>query len=216
MGNKRGLVCLSVLGLSSVLLAVGTSAHADPPVAQSTVVSAVPQARTPDVQNGVVYAISSLGNKMFVGGSFTSIGEHGSVNVVPRSYIAAFDATTGTIDQGFAPVVDNQVLAIAPGPGNSVYIAGKSTTVNGASTRVDLLDATTGQRVAGWTPPVLNGIVQTLEPVAGYLYVGGTFTTATSADKKSTHKGLVELDGSTGAVVKTMTVQLTGRHGTGT
>jgi hypothetical protein len=196
-------------------LLVGGSAQADPPVAQSNVVSAVPQTNTPDVQNGVVYAISSLGTKMFLGGTFTSIGEHGSVNVVTRNYIAAFDAGTGKIDQGFVPAVNGEVDAIAPGPGNSVYIAGKFTTVNGASTRVDLLDATTGQRVAGWTPPVLNGITQTLTTVGGNLYIGGAFTSATSGGQQTVHKGLVEVNGSTGAVVKTMTVQLTGRHGTG-
>ena len=215
MRKKHGLVGLCALGLFSGLLGMGSAAHADPPVAQNTIVSAVPQTNTPDVQNGVVYAISSVGNKMFLGGSFTSIGEHGSVNVVTRNYIAAFDASTGKIDQGFVPAVNGEVDAIAPGPGNNVYVAGKFTTVNGASTRVDLLDATTGQRVPGWTPPVLNGITQTLTTVGGNLYIGGAFTTAKTGSVSTTHRGLVEVDGSTGAVIKTMTVQLTGRHGTG-
>lgn len=215
MGERRGLVRLVILGMFSALLAVGPAAGADPPVAQDRVVSAVPQTNTPDVQNGVVYAVSSVGSKMFLGGSFTSVGEHGSVNVVPRSYIVAFDATTGRIDTGFNPSINGEVDAIAPGPGNSVYVAGRFTSVNGAVTRVDLLDATTGIRVAGWTPPVLNNITQTLTTVGGNLYIGGAFTTATTGTKTASHKGLVAVNGNTGAVLTTMNVQLTGRHGTG-
>ncbi len=123
---------------------------------------------------------------------------------------------TGKIDQGFVPAVNGEVDAIAPGPGNNVYVAGKFTTVNGASTRVDLLDATTGQRVPGWTPPVLNGITQTLTTVGGNLYIGGAFTTAKTGSADDDPQAVwSRSNGTTGAVIKTMTVQLTGRHGTG-
>ena len=93
----------------------------------------------------------------------------------------AFDATTGKIDQGFNPAINGEVDAVIPGPGNSVFVAGKFTTVNGATTRVDRLDATTGLRVAGWTPPALNGITQTLTTLGNTLYIGGAFTKAGSA-----------------------------------
>ena len=214
MGRNRGVVCLVVLAMPSALLGTllgGSAATADPPVAQDTVVSAVPQTNTPDVQNGAVHAIGQLGNTMFLGGTFTSVGEHGSVNVVSRSRIVAFDATTGKIDPGFNPVINGEVDAVIPGPGNSVFVAGRFTTVNGVASRVDRLDATTGARVAGWTPPTLNGLTQTLTTLGNTLYVGGAFTKAGGV----AHSGLVALNATTGALIPTMTVQLTGRHGTG-
>ena len=199
--------------LASLLVSLSQpAAQADPPVAQDKVVSAVPQANTPDVQDGTVYAIGQLGNKMFLGGVFTSVAQHGGVNPVPRKNIVAFDATTGVVDTGFQPAVNGEVDAIIPGPGNSVFVAGKFTTVNGVTTRVDRLDATTGARVTGWKPPVLNGITQTLTTLGGTLYIGGAFTKAGGA----AHSGLVAVNATTGAVISSMTVQLTGRHGTGT
>ncbi len=209
--TSRRLAAVVVLSTVSGLAGL-VPAQADVPVAQTNVVSAVPQTNTPDVQNGQVLAIGQVGNKMFLGGNFTSVGEHGSVNVVTRKYIAAFDATTGKIDPGFNPVINGEVDAVTAGPGNSVYVAGKFTTVNGVSTRVDRLDATTGARVAGWTPPVLNGITQTVSMVGTTVYIGGSFTKAGNVK----HAGLVAVNGTTGAVVNTMNVQLTGRHGTGT
>ncbi len=204
---------IAAVGVFALALATITpgAAHADPPVQQNTVVSAVPQTNTPDVQDGVVYAIGQLGNKMFLGGKFSSVAEHGGVNAVPRTNIVAFDATTGKIDQGFNPSINGEVDAVIPGPGNSVFVAGKFTTVNGATTRVDRLDATTGARVAGWTPPSLNGITQTLTTLGNTLYIGGAFTKASS----TSHAGLVAVNATTGSVIQSMTVQLTGRHGTG-
>ncbi len=210
-GASRRVAGVSVLAVAFGLTSLAAT-QADTPVAQSTVVSTAPQVNTPDVQNGQVLAIGQLGNKMFLGGNFTSVGEHGSVNIVTRRNIVAFDATTGKIDPGFNPAINGEVDAVTAGPGNSVYVAGKFTTVNGVSTRVDRLDATTGARVAGWTPPVLNGITQTVTTVGSSLYIGGAFTQAGGAS----HNGLVAVNGTTGAVVSTMTVQLTGRHGTGT
>ena len=91
--------------------------------------------------------------------------------------------------------IARRVDAIAAGPNNSVYIAGKFTTVNGATTRVDRLDANTGARVAGWTPPVLNGITQALTTTpSGALYIGGAFTTAKTGTKSTTHRGIVAVD----------------------
>lgn len=212
MGEKRGLLCVVVCGMVAALVGVGPAAQAGSPVAQDKVVSAVAQKNTPDVQNGTVYAIGQVGSKMFLGGIFTSVAEHGGLNPVTRNNIVAFDATTGAIDTGFVPAINGEVDAVIAGPSNSVYVAGKFTTVNGATTRVDRLDATTGARVAGWNPPVLNGLTQALTLVGGTLYVGGAFTKAGNV----THSGLVAVDGTTGAVVSSMTVQLTGRHGTGT
>lgn len=207
---SRRLAAVTVLVTVSGLVGLAP-AQADLPVAQTNVVRSIPQTNTPDVQNGQVLAIGQVGNKMFLGGNFTSVGEHGSVNIVPRTRIVAFDASTGKIDLGFNPTINGEVDAVTAGPGNSVYVAGKFTTVNGVSTRVDRLDATTGARVAGWTPPVLNGITQTVTLAGSTLYIGGAFTKAGSA----AHSGLVAVNGTTGAVVNTMNVQLTGRHGTG-
>ena len=128
---------------------------------QSNLVGAVPGTNTPNIANGTVYAITQVGTKIIVGGSFTSVMAPGSkTNPVTRSYLFAFDATTGTIDTAFVPALDaGPVEGLTPGVNpNTVYVAGKFNTVNGvASKSVVLLDTLTGQIVPGWAPSIVNG-----------------------------------------------------------
>ena len=79
-----------------------------------------------------------------------------------RNRVFAFDATTGAISSGFAPVVNGNVETVLPGPtAGTVYIGGNFTSVNGgAVNRLALLDLSTGSRVttfnvgAGFNAPV--------------------------------------------------------------
>jgi len=180
-------------------------------VAQSTVVNPKPATWTPDVTNGTVFAIGQVGGKMVLGGKFTAVKAHGGTTTYTRNNVLAFGGANGTIDMGFVPAVNGEVDAVIQGDGNTVYLAGSFTTVNGVNMRVAKLDATTGGIVSGWKPPTLNGLTTSLVLSGGRLFVGGNFTKAGTAPRG----GLVALDPTTGALSSYVQVTLTGHHGTG-
>ena len=111
-------------------------------------------------------------NKVFAAGSFTEVGGQ------TRTYVAAFDRTTGALDATFNPTILGQVYAVTPGlSSNTVYVAGILRSVNGvALNKVALLDATTGAPVSGFKPPTINATIQDLKYRAGNLYIAGDFT----------------------------------------
>jgi PKD repeat protein len=199
-----GLTGLTALGTSAPAVAAGT--------AQPTVVNAKPAAYTPNVNNGVVYAIGQTGSTVVLGGSFTSISPHGSTATTTVTDIAAFTAGTGALVSGFAPTLDGTVNTIIAGPTpGTVYVGGAFKTVDGVSTRLALLNAATGAIVAGWTSPKIDGAVNTLVLADGQLFVGGEFDAAGGAARG----GLATLNPTTGALTKYSTLSFTGHHNYG-
>jgi hypothetical protein len=92
--------------------------------------------------------------------------------------------------------------------GNTVYLGGSFTamlpagsTGAGAVTRngAAAIDLTTGNLVQSWNPNVTGGAVYAIDvnPSTGNLYLGGAFSTVGGA----THRRVVEVNNSTGAVV---------------
>jgi hypothetical protein len=162
-----------------------------------TVVSAVPSTATPQVENGSVQAIASVGSLIVLGGDFSAIQPPGGGTEFTQTGIVAFDAATGAIDTAFAPSLNGPVKAIIPGPvAGTVYVGGTFTDVNGATSKLALLDLATGATHAGFTPPTMNGQVNALALSGGRLFVGGGFTKVNTV----THDGLVALTPTTGAV----------------
>src|SRR5688572_2530903 len=85
--------------------------------------------------NGRVSAIVQVGNVVYVGGSFTEVRENGGAGpgMLPRSNLAAFNATTGA-PTGWAPSANAEVLALAASPdGSRIYAGGRFTSVSGLS-----------------------------------------------------------------------------------
>jgi hypothetical protein len=218
-GRTTARAALAVLCLvTSVLAAVTPTVLAPPagaeqPVAQPQVVSATPSAATPSVNDGAVHTITQIGSTIVAGGAFTSVTAPGSTVAVKRTNIFAFDAVTGALITTFAPVINGEVDALAPGPdGTSVYIGGQFTTVNAAARRgVVRLNLATGTPTAGWVAPVINGAVNDLLAYGTRLYLAGTFTLVNAVP----HAGLATVSAANGHLDQFMNIQLSGHHNYG-
>ncbi len=142
------------------------------------VVSDDPASNTPHVLDGYVRTFAEVGNTVLVGGNFTQTRTDASETVVPRSYIFAFDRSTGEITP-FNPAINGEVFKIIPtGDGQTVWVAGGFSSVNGATVRsLVKLDITTGLRVTSFKPPAFGGRIHDMALRNGRLYVTGRFTT---------------------------------------
>ena len=199
---------LVVSGLVAVPVAQASALS----VTQPHLVGAVPFTNTPNIADGTVYAITQVGTRIIVGGSFTSVTAPGTTtNALTRNYLFAFDATTGAIDTSFVPVLDaGPVEGLTPGTSpDTVYVAGQFTTVNGTRSRnVALISTVTGALVHGWAPPAMDGVGWTARLANGHLLLGGTFTKVAGV----AHAGLVSLNPATGASDGYLAVQVAGHH----
>ena len=180
--------------------------------AQAQVVSAVPAALTPHATNeGMdpatgphdVRAFAQVGDTMVVGGNFSGLTDPDGTPAYPRTFLGAFDVSTGVVSTTFAPQLDGAVEALAPGPtAGTVLVGGRFRTVNGTARRsVALLDVTTGRQVAGWNAPELDGDVLTLHPSGSRLFLGGNFrAVGGAAHTGPAHQGIAALSLTTGAL----------------
>lgn len=156
---------------SHSVAAAGAAAAAGPQL-----VSVDPDDRTPVATNGEVRAIVEVGNRIIVGGTFTTIRNGGTSANIARSFLFAYDKTTNRIDPGFAPTFNGSVDALQAGPdGASVYVGGMFTSVNGlARPALVRLDATTGATIAGFDAR-LTGRVSDLAVAGDRVYAIGYF-----------------------------------------
>ena len=165
--------------LTGLQPAFADSAPADPtsPATPATVTAdALP---TPQI-DGSVFSQVVVGNTVYAAGKFTKARPAGAapgVNEVPRSYVLAYDITTGALSTTFAPVIDGQVKALAASPdGKRLYVGGAFTKVNGvAKYRLAALDPTTGALVTSWNPGT-NATVNAIAAVGPNVYVAGVFS----------------------------------------
>ncbi|HEY0508089.1 MAG TPA: radical SAM protein, partial [Blastococcus sp.] len=100
----------------------------------------------PDLNaQALVVTKSPDGSRIYVGGDFTS------ANGQARSRVAAYDATTGALIDGFRPSVNGQVRALAA-TNDTVYIGGSLSAVGGVSrSRLAAASAATGALLP-WAP----------------------------------------------------------------
>jgi len=136
----------------------------------------LPTSWNPDVEGNSVVDINALavsGSKLYVGGTFSSIGNSA------RTGLAAIDLNTG-VPTSWGPSLTNtgsdpSVNAIALG-GNAVYIAGRFDFVAGQfRDNLAAIDATSGTPT-NWLPQA-DGVEMTALMVAGgTVYIGGDFS----------------------------------------
>jgi len=129
--------------------------------------------------NGTVRALAYANGAVYLGGEFTSVrppGAAAGTGEVPRSHIAAFDASTGAL-LPFSHTLDNRPMVLTASPdGSRVYAGGDFLTVDGKSrSHLAAFDTATGA-LASWAPKT-NGGVRGVAVHGNTVYVGGTFTT---------------------------------------
>ena len=146
--------------------------------------------------NGQALAVTASpdGKKLYIGGDFTT------VDGVSRTHIAAFNLTTGALDNSFLVSVSTQTRALVA-TSSTVYIGGNYGKVNGQP-RGDLaaVDATTGA-ILPWAPTAEgdNGFVwsMALAPSGRNLVVGGSFTSLSGVAAS----GMGSIDATTGEIL---------------
>ncbi len=206
---RRSIVSIAVTALCAGALLVPA-----PPVAaagpdHTVMPSEVPASGTPDFSSGRVNAITQVGPTMIAGGTFDGVTPPGG-SQRGATGIAAFDANTGQLVDGFMTTLNGNVEEVLPGPDpGTVYVAGSFTRVNGAAqSHITLLDVASGQVVDGFRPASTNGGIDTITTAQGRLLVGGSFTTAGG----ETHRGLASFHPRTGDLDSLMGIDVTGHH----
>ena len=219
--NHRVLVMMALAGLIAGLVvavpptigaSVASAATPTPQAGQAAhdvVVSDEPVAWTPQVKDGRILAIAQVGNTMVVGGSFANVSPANGSPVSSRSNVFAFNATNGSIINGFNPAVQGGVEALLPGPQpGTVFVAGSFSGIGGASGKLFLLRTSDGSIVQSFQAPGFNGKITDLALVGDRLLVGGAFT----ASGGQSRGGLLSLNASTGALDNYLQVALTENH----
>jgi hypothetical protein len=133
-------------------------------------------ASTLQFYGGEVRAVAQIGATVYVGGTFTSVG-YGS-GTIARAYLAALDAASGQLVEGFNPKPDNAVYALLKNAdGSRLYAGGTFNRIGGCTPcdRLAVLDPATGAASPGFHPQP-NASVRALALGGRTLYVGGTFT----------------------------------------
>jgi hypothetical protein len=174
--RRCALVATSIMLVLAALVAGGPAAGASPsavpaPTAKVNCVSFDADGICRIV--GVVYAIAQVGDRTYIGGSFTH------VSGVPRSNVAAIRGD-GTLDPDWNPSTDGVVYALAASSdGSKIFLGGGFTAVGGqAHARLAAVTADTGQLITAWKTTANSNFVRALvADSADRLYVGGNFGT---------------------------------------
>jgi PKD repeat protein len=209
-GLNFGAATLLVAGWMLTPMSVASATTSTP----AQIVSADPFDNTPDVLDnpGSVQTFAKAGDAMVAGGSFTQVRSAGSDDVLTRTDIFAFAASTGQVDPAFAPTLDGPVYAAVFDGVGGVIAGGAFKNVNGTR-RVSLvkLRLSDGTIDPTFDPPALNGRVFAMRLSGGRLYLGGTFTKVGARNIV----GLAALDPRTGAVDSAVSVPFSGTNNGG-
>jgi hypothetical protein len=158
---------------------------------------------TPHVLDGSVLAIATVGDVVYVGGTFTTVTNAGQTAQATRRSLFAYDRDSGQV-LPFAPVLDGAVETIAPGPNGSIIVGGRFKTVNGATQRSVAMLRSDGTRVTTFSART-NGYVTKALVRGSRLVVGGRFSTANSVSRTN----LAAFDATTGTLDSAFNIAVT-------
>jgi Ca2+-binding RTX toxin-like protein len=147
-------------------------------------------------------ALSSDGTRLFVGGTFTSVGG------LTRNRLAAIDPVTGSVDKNWKGTGTNNVVRSLAVSGNRLYLGGDFTQVKGEPRQhLAAVDASTAALDSLWTPGATKAdgttsSVWALDVSAdgSRIYAGGLFNTISVNGVATRTEKLAALDVTTGAV----------------
>lgn len=193
--------------------ASGTPAQAAPAIPES---GALPQpwGVTGLGKGGSLYyatevsAFAQIGNRVYVGGNFTTVRRSDGSASASQPYLAAFDATSGQWISSFRPRLNNQVKALAALPNGRLAVGGEFSTLDGkAATGLVVVSATTGARYSGFKATIGQGTkgakrwVRALDVSGSHLYVGGGFTSykGGKSSKSYSFRNILRVSAATGA-----------------
>lgn len=136
------------------------------------------------VPNGVVEDVVRVGDRIYLGGSFSHVG-------LPLGGGASLDASSGSPDASW-PSVNGSVNAAASDGQGGFYIGGNFTLVGGVARR-HLAHIDAGGQVTAWNPNA-DAIVHALVLYRGTVLVGGQFANVGGQARAR----IAALDGATG------------------
>ena len=212
--------------LAGLLLATGalpaaTTAAATPTLPTPVTAGALPTPQT----NGIVWAVTIVGNTVYAGGRFTEArpaGAAAGTQEVPRHNLLAFDLTTGAL-LPWAPDAEGSVFTSTtnPGPycqsagatnqwvcdsvfrikanadGSEIYVGGDFDHINGVvRTRIAEFDTATGNLNQTFAP-VLDSRVRGISVTPNAVYLGGGFSSVDGVSRTR----LAAVDPTTGALL---------------
>jgi len=162
-------------------VAVPAAAEPFPPAGVPATVTAD---ALPTVQiNGVVWNQQIAGDRVYVGGDFTTArpaGAPAGTNEVAQPYLLAYDLATGELISSWNPAPNAQVRDLSLSPdGSTLYVAGNFTSIAGQTRyRVAAFDARTGALLP--YKPTINAPVVSISAGTDAVAIGGTFTSVNS------------------------------------
>ncbi len=128
--------------------------------------------------DGPVYSIETIGNEVFVGGSFSTVGNVGQATTYPRQNLASFINGTPT---SFSPNPNGDVKALLRSAGG-IRVGGDFTTI-ASLTRNGIAEMTV-LNATPWNPNI-DGQVNVIKNYKGSTLVGGDFDNVNGANKSS-------------------------------
>ncbi|HYI61797.1 MAG TPA: PKD domain-containing protein [Acidimicrobiales bacterium] len=198
-----GALLLGGLGLAGVERPQPVAASGP---AHPTLVNPLPANTTPHVTNGDVKTVAVAGDTVVLGGNFTASTDPDGTPV-NRSYLLAFDRSTGRIRRDWAPQLDNEVFSVVAAPdGQSVYVGGRFNRVDGLSqlkvARISIADGRPLPFKSG-----VNAVVTAMALSGDRLYIGGVFGNVQGRTRR-----VAALDAQTGTVDDDVDVPFAGTH----
>ncbi|HEV3363239.1 MAG TPA: delta-60 repeat domain-containing protein, partial [Acidimicrobiia bacterium] len=173
--------------------------------AHDTMVSADPADATPHILDGKVDVILPMGNRIYVGGSFTQVRNAEESRIIPRRGLFALDPATNKVDETFVAdfdvnpdrTQDRGVKALAAAPGhNELFVGGEFGILNGAAARkLVKINAVNGTLDPSFDVTV-SAAVKDLVVNGSRLYLAGDFTSVAGQARS----GLAAVDAGSGAL----------------
>ncbi|GAB2875446.1 hypothetical protein GCM10027026_27840 [Myroides odoratimimus subsp. xuanwuensis] len=156
--------------------------------------------------NQPVDAIAAANGVVYAGGRFTQVRPPGAANgaasSVSRTYLAAFNASTGALITTFNFALNGRVYDLEVSPDNqTLYVSGAFSTVNG-SARGRVAAINLANNTLNAFNPNANRLVTALAATSSRVYLSGDFTTVRGAarDKIASVYAPTASDGASGAL----------------